>query len=188
MSRFWSRAKRVYPPLTMMMAGRLFMLAALTTYLPIYMSNERGASLWLAAASLTILEAAGVVGALLTGTLSDRFGRKYVLLILLGSSPFFLLVFIYGPTILALPLLLILGLLAISPQPVMLALVQDQFPGNRALANGTFLAISFLVRALGIWMVGYLADLYGLNAAYTMAAVVALFSIPAIFLLPDGKP
>ena len=38
-------------------------MAALTTYLPIFVSDERSGSLWLAAASLTILEAAGVAGA-----------------------------------------------------------------------------------------------------------------------------
>jgi len=61
LSAFWPQARRVFPPLTWLLGGRIFMMAALTTYLPIYISDEREGSLWLAAASLTILEAAGLV-------------------------------------------------------------------------------------------------------------------------------
>ena len=164
------------------------MMAALTTYLPIFISDERQGGLWLAAASLTILEAAGVAGALLSGTLSDRFGRKKVLLVLLSSAPILMIIFTNSPTWLAFPLLLLLGLAAISPQPVLLATVQDQFPNNRALGNGTFLALNFLIRAFGIWVVGFLADTFGLSAAFSTTAVLAFFSIPAIFFLPSKRP
>ncbi len=160
------------------------MMAALTTYLPIFMSDEREGGLWLAAASLTILEAAGVAGALLSGTLSDRLGRKRVLLLLLIAGPLLMLAFVYSPVWLAFPLLLLLGLAAISPQPVLLATVQDQFPNNRALGNGTYLALNFLIRAGGIWVVGQFSDAYGLSAAFTTTAVLAFLSIPAVFFLP----
>ena len=185
---FWPQARRVFPPLAWLLFGRIFMMAALTTYLPIFISDEREGSLWLAAASLTILEAAGVAGALLSGTISDRLGRKRVLFILLTLAPILLLAFIYSPSWLAFPLLLLLGLAAISPQQVLLATVQDQFPNNRALGNGTFLAINFLVRALGIWAVGMFSDAFGLNAAFTMTAFLAFISIPAIFFLPQERP
>jgi FSR family fosmidomycin resistance protein-like MFS transporter len=188
LTEFWPQARRVFPPLTWLLIGRIFMMAALTTYLPIFMSDEREGSLWLAAASLTILEAAGVVGALLSGTLSDRFGRKQVLLVLLTLAPILLIAFIYSPSWLAFPLLMLLGLASISPQPVLLATVQDQFPNNRALGNGTFLAINFLVRAFGIWAVGMFSDAYGLNAAFTVTAFLAFISLPAVFFLPKKQP
>ena len=184
---FWPQARRVFPSLTWLMIGRIFMLAALTTYLAIYISDEREGTLWLAASALTILEAAGFAGALLAGTVSDRFGRNRVLLLLVILAPLIFLAFIYGPTWLAFPMLILLGFTAISPQPVMLALVQDQFPENRALGNGTFLAINFLVRAFGIWVVGLAADRIGLDNAFTIAAFLAFFSIPAVFFLPK-KP
>ncbi|MCB0248225.1 MAG: hypothetical protein KDI07_06560, partial [Anaerolineae bacterium] len=63
-------------------------------------------------------------------------------------------------------------------------LVQDQFPKNRALANGTYLAITFLLQAGGIWLVGALSDSLGLTAAFSISALVALVSIPAIHWLP----
>ena len=71
--------------------------------------------------------------------------------------------------------------------PRLLATVQDQFPNNRALGNGTFLALNFLIRALGIWVVGRFSDAFGLNAAFTMTAVLAFISVPAVFFLPGER-
>ena len=181
---FWPQAWRVFPSLSWLLLGRIFMLVSLTTYLAIYISDEREGTLWLAASALTILEAAGFVGALLAGTISDLFGRNRILLLLTIISPIIFLIFIYGPEWLAFPTLILLGFTAISPQPVMLALVQDQFPQNRALGNGSYLAINFLIRAFGIWIVGLAADNIGLNNAFAISAFLAFLSIPAIFFLP----
>ena len=120
MNDFWSRAGRFFLPLALLMLFRNFMMAGLTTYLPIYMTDEVAASLWLANGALTILEAAGVVGALFAGTWSDRFGRKRMLITLLSISPFVMLAFIYAPGWWKVPLLILLGLTAISPSPVIM--------------------------------------------------------------------
>lgn len=184
MDAFWRQAWRVFPALAWLLGGRSLMVAALSTYLPIFMSNERQASLWLAAAALTILQGAGVAGALAAGTLSDRWGRRRVLLVVTVAAPFLLLAFIYSPAWLAVPLLIALGLASLSTQPVVLALVQDQFPHNRAFANGVNLAITFLLQAAAIWAVGALADRFGLTFAYAVSALLALVSIPAVFFLP----
>ncbi len=177
-------ARRVFPLLAWMMGGMMLMLVALTTYLPIFMRDELQASLWLAAAALTILEAAGVAGALMAGTLSDRWGRRRVLLVLVSASPVLLLAFLYAPSWLALPLLIALGLAAISPTPVMMAIVQDQFPDHRAAANGVYMFINFLLRAVALWGVGTLADSFGLTTAFTVGAVAAFAAIPAVLRLP----
>ena len=181
----WSKARAVFPVLSWLILARVFMVVALTTYLPLFMSNALNANLWLAAASLTILEGAGVAGALLSGTLSDRWGRGGVLLFLFIASPLLLFAFLYGPSWLALPLLVALGLTAISHTPVLLAIVQDEFPDNRALANGTFLALTFLLRALGIWVLGLLADGVGIRSAFLWSGVAALLSVPAVWFLPS---
>ena len=183
---FQAVGRQIFPPLTLIMIGRVLLQVSLTLYLPLFVSDELGLSLWLAAASLTILEAAGVVGALTSGTISDKYGRSRVLLVVLILAPLLLLAFVYGPSWLAVPLLIALGFTALSPQPVFLALVQDKFPDNRALGNGTFLALNFLIRAAGIWVVGVLADQFGLTTAFVISAVVALISVPALKFLPDN--
>ncbi|MCA9960276.1 MAG: MFS transporter [Chloroflexota bacterium] len=183
LASFWPGARAIFPLLIWIMSARVFMLVAVTTYLPVFMRDARESSLWLAAASLTILEAAGVVGALATGTLSDRFGRPRMLAFLMGIAPLLLLLFLYSPNWLIVPLLLGLGLTAVTTQPVMLALVQDEFPQHRALANGTFLAFNFLIRAGGVWAVGWAADQFGLSTAFLWSGVVAWASLPAVLFL-----
>lgn len=179
----WPTARQVFPGLAWLVGARVGLLVSLTTYLPIYVSDVRQANLWLAAGALTILEGAGVVGALLTGTLSDRLGRRRMLLILLSLSPPLLVAFLYAPGWALVPLLLALGLTAVTVQPVLLAYVQDSFPDHRATANGIYLALSFLIRAFGIWVVGNMADNFGLQTAYLVSAGAALFSLPAVLWL-----
>ena len=180
----WPHIRRVFPVLGWIMLARTGMVVSLSTYLPLYMQDEVEVSLWLAAAALSILEGAGVVGALFSGTASDRFGRQRVLGWLLFISPLLALLFVYAPGWLAIPLLIGLGLTAISPTPVLLAIVQDSFPEHRALANGIFIGLNFLVRALGIWLIGALADSFGLTMAFVVGAVAAFLTLPGVWLLP----
>ena len=181
------QAKRVFPAVTWIIFPKVFLAVAITTYLPIYMTDEKGTGVWLAAISLTILEGASVVGALFTGTLSDTYGRKLVLVILLVAAPVILLVFLFGPNWLVVPSLIGLGLAAISTTPVMLAVVQDQFPDNRATANGIFMFLNFLTRSIAILFVGMIADRMGLTAAFVISGVLALLSIPGVAMLPDTR-
>lgn len=180
---FWPKAQRLFPILVVLMFTRVLMMASLTTYLPLYVNDARDGSLWLAAAALTILEGAGVVGALFAGTLSDKLGRVRVLLFLTAVSAILMFAFLYAPNWMLVPLLIGLGLTAISPQPVLLAVIQDEFTDNRALANGSYLAVNFTIRAMGIWMIGLLADQMGLESAFLIGSLTMFFGIPAVLWL-----
>ena len=177
-------ARRVFPVLLWILVTKAFMAVAITTYLPIFMRDQLQVNLWLAAAALSILEGAGVVGALFSGTLSDRFGRANVLLLLFITAPLSLALFLYGPAWTIIPALIALGLTAISVTPVLMAIVQDQFPEHRAVANGSFMFANFLSRAGALWVIGFIADGFGLVIAFACAGVLALGSIPAVFWLP----
>lgn len=183
-SAVWDKGRHVFLVLLWLILARVFLHVSLTTYLPVFMSDVRQSTLWLAAISLTVLEGAGVLGALATGTLSDRVGRSRVLLFLLGLSPLLLIAFLYSPGWLTLPLLIALGLTVISPTPVIMAVVQEEFPEHRALANGIFLAMSFSVRALGTWAVGLMADTVGLSGAFLFSAFIGILALPAVNRLP----
>ena len=187
LAAMWPQVKRVFPVITWVIFPKVFLAVTITTYLAIFMRDQLQTSLWLAAASLTILEGAGVVGALLTGTLSDRYGRRQVLFVLLAAAPLILALFLFGPSWIIVPALIGLGLTAISTTPVVLAIVQDQFPDNRATANGIFMFLNFLARTIGVVVVGLLADRFGLTVAFTISGLLALFSVPAIFWLPQKQ-
>jgi len=172
-------------PLVGLILVRAFTIVSLTTYLPIFLTEE-GANFWFAGASLSVLEAAGVVGALAGGSVSDWLGRKQVLLISLVTTSLFMFVFLAADGWARFPALLVLGLTALSVTPVLMAVVQESTPDNRALANGMFMALSFCIRAGVVIVVGMLGDMFGLRLAFTVSAFMPLLGVPFVFLLP-GK-
>jgi FSR family fosmidomycin resistance protein-like MFS transporter len=173
-------------PLTGIIVARSFTISALTTYLPTFLSEE-GADLWFAGASLSVLEAAGVVGALLGGSISDRLGRRLVLFVSMLATPLLMLLFLAAGGWARPPLLLVLGLTALSVTPVVMALVQESFPENRALANGAYMALSFVLRSGVVVVMGVLGDLFGLHLTFIASGLIPLLGLPLIFLLPGRQ-
>lgn len=178
--------RRLFIPMIGIRLPREFMMTALSVYLPTFMTQQ-GASLWIAGAALSVWEVAGVVGALTGGHLSDRIGRKQILLAGIAGTSLMMLVFLRVEGWLLTPILLLLGFTGLSTSPVLLAVVQDNMPENRALGNGIFIAISFLVRPIAIFSNGLIGDHFGLHTTYFISALIALLAIPAILWLPTGK-
>jgi len=181
--RTMKELKGLLIPLSAIVIVRGFMHASLTAFLPLYIMQET-ADVWLAGISLSLFEAAGVVGILTIGTLSDRFGRRNMLLFSLVIAPISLLVFINSPSWLQFPALIITGLTLLSTTPVMLAMIQEATKGGSSSANGLFMMISFLARSAVVVVVGFMADHIGLERTYSLSAVLGLLGIPAILMLP----
>ena len=180
-------ARKVYPPLLWIMAARVFMSISMTTYLPIFMQDVKGYEFEIAGLSLTLLEGAGVLGALTMGTASDWLGRRRILLVLFLASPVLFLGFLNSSGWMLFAFLLPVGFTMLSPSAVLLAVVQDSFPQNRALANGLFLMANFVIRSPALWLLGSLADRYGLETAFLISGVVAFACVPAILRLPERR-
>ncbi|HSN54440.1 MAG TPA: MFS transporter [Candidatus Sulfomarinibacteraceae bacterium] len=173
-------------PLSGVVISRSFMMAAATIYLPLFLKEE-GSSLWLAGASLSILEAAGVAGALLGGSASDVFGRRWVLAASFLAAPPLMVGLVFAGGWARVPLLLALGLFGLMATPVVMAVVQEASPGNRALANGVYMALSFGFRSIVIVLVGVLADLIGMRQAFLACAGLSLLGLPFVLRLPGGS-
>jgi MFS transporter, FSR family, fosmidomycin resistance protein len=173
----------VFVPLILFNLFRIPMIESITTYLPTYM-NKQGASLWIAGVSLSIIEFAGAVGSLTLGMWSDRVGRKRVLLISSVLTPLLMVAFLNTQGWLIAPLLLAMGFMGFSVMPVMLAIVQEQFPNNRATANGLYMMMIFLLRPVGTLVVGMLGDYFGLHVAFLLTTGISLLTIPVILVLP----
>jgi FSR family fosmidomycin resistance protein-like MFS transporter len=143
-----------------------------------------GATLTMAGIALSILEGAGVIGALLSGTFSDKLGRKPVLLVVTLLSSGLMLIFLNLEGLWMNFILIPLGFSALSTGPIFLAQVQDHFPENRAVGNGLYLGASFLIRSLALFLIGVAGDAIGLNATFFWSAMISLLAIPAILALP----
>lgn len=172
------------PPLIGLIVARSFMVSALTTYLPTFLSEE-GAGLLVAGASLSILEGAGVAGALVGGSLSDRVGRRAILFASMLTTPLLMFAFLLVNGWPRVPLLLLMGFAALSVGPVIMALVQETSPESRALANGVYMALSFVIRSGVIVLVGAMGDFFSLRIAFTASGVIALLGLPLILFLPS---
>jgi FSR family fosmidomycin resistance protein-like MFS transporter len=177
----------ILPALTAVVITRSFSSASLSTYLPILLTDQ-GASKVFAGISLSVYQTAGIAGALLGGTLSDKLGRRIILVLSALTTPLLMLIFTTAGTMpVQVALLLALGLTSLSVIPVTMALVQDVCPDNRALATGIFMAMSFLIRSLVVVILGALGDRFNTQTSFTISAIVALLGVPFIFLLPNRK-
>jgi FSR family fosmidomycin resistance protein-like MFS transporter len=183
----WRVLRRALLPVTGLILVRAFMTSALTTFLPTLITSE-GSSLWFASASLSVLEFAGALGALTSGTLSDRMGRRKVLAFVSLTGPLAMLLFLRTEGWVAVPALILLGFLALSTSPVLMAIVQEHGRGHPATANGLYMAAGFLIRSGVVVIVGAAADRWGLRAAFQWSAWLGLLGLPFVWLLPKHLP
>ena len=177
---------RVFAPLFGVMILRNFVVNGLSVYLVVFLVTVRGYGLPTATAMLALYEFAGVAGALGGGTLSDRIGRRRTIAGAIALTAILMFAFLNFDGWLSFPILIGLGLTALSVTPVFQALVQDQLPGNRATASGMFILFAFLVRAINAMIVGILGDKLGLDTALYIIALLSLLSLPIVALLPQS--
>lgn len=186
----WKKAiitmRPVLIPLSIILVTRALAFVSVSTYLPTFLTEE-GASLMLAGASLSVLEAAGVIGALISGSLSDRIGRRPVMTFSLISTSLFIFLLLNLRGWLQFPALLGLGFGMLSMTPVVMAIVQESFPENRALANGIYMAVSFVSSSFATLAIGAIGDLFNLRTAYLLSAVLVLVGLPFLFRLPGSR-
>jgi FSR family fosmidomycin resistance protein-like MFS transporter len=176
-------ARRLFIPLIGITFFRSFLITGLGVYLPTLLEGE-GASIWKAGTTLAIYQFAGVIGAFLGGTVSDRLGRKSVLFTVSFLAPIMVLVFLRTSGWIIIPVLILSGLFGLSSQPIILAIVQDQLPSHRSIGNGLFMAINFICLSLAAIGIGMLADRLGLRQAFLWTAISGLIASPLVLLLP----
>ena len=182
----WHELRFILKPLTAILIARGFMHASLAAFLPTFIKLETG-DLWLGGAALTIFEISGVGGVFAAGSLSDRFGRRRILLISLLGAPISLLVFAWIGGWIRFLTLAVIGFTLLSTTPVMLALVQEHAKSSPSAANGFFMMVSFMARSAIVVVVGFIADLIGLRATYFISAIMGLAAIPFVLKLPKRK-
>ena len=178
----YQETKSVMIPLSGILTSRAFMHSAMAVFLPVFIEQETG-NLWLAGISLAAYEGLGVAGVLCAGSLSDLMGRKKILLIAVSIAPVAIFLFVVTGGFFRVAMLLLTGFALLSTTPVMLAVVQENALDNPSAANGLFMMVSFVTRAIAIVLVGVMGDYFGLKNVYLICSVVGIFAIPFVLKL-----
>ena len=182
--------RRVFIPLLGVMMLRGMFSSSLSFYLVYFLNQDLGMEHANAALMLALYELAGVGGALSGGMLSDRIGRRRTVFIAtsVGAALQVVFLLVINFRLEWIPLALIpLGFVSLSVTPVLQAVVQDQFPENRATASGLFILYAFLTRSFNALALGLIGERLGLEAAFTIAIFASLMALPLILRLP-GSP
>lgn len=160
--------------------------SAILAFLALYLVDSRGISPALAAAMFGVPQLVGVVGAPLGGALSDRVGRKAVILAALGVvGPAIWLLTVMPNELLVLPLIVI-GLSFSMRSTVTETLVLDSAPPAR---RGTVLGAYYLANAeiggIGAPAFGLLATVVGIGLA--MSYVGVALAVLSVFAVVVGR-
>jgi Arabinose efflux permease len=173
-------------PLGCIVLLRALMRTAAEIYLPVFLL-ENGAGVWFAGISISILQGFGVLGVVLGGFANDRFGYKPVLSGSLVFSGLGMLAFVFTAGAARIASLAVLGTTSMMMLPIGMAIAQENFPENRSLANGIYLAMVFAINALVGVLTGFLYDQIGGQWTYTIGGLVVLLALPFVFLLPKRE-
>ncbi|RKY35521.1 MAG: MFS transporter [Candidatus Omnitrophota bacterium] len=163
-----------------------FTASVIAAFLPTYLTFK-GYSLWMAGGALSILQAAAIIGVLLTGTISDMIGRKRLLIIVSFCSPLVMLLFLIGIKHALIPVVMLLGLISFSSTPVVLALIQENNFKYPSIANGIYMTISFLLSSFVVLFFGKISDMFGMEKAFFISGICSFIGLPLVFFIPGDK-
>lgn len=156
----------------------------LSTYIPLYYINHLNGSPLYASYLLTIFMLGGVLGTFLGASLSDRLGRKTIILLsMLISFPLIALIpFTSG--LVTLLLVSAVGFALISSFATTVVLAQEMMPHRIGMAAGLTIGFSIGLGGLGATLLGAFADHYGLANVFTVLAVLPLLGTFFALRLP----
>ncbi len=168
-------------------AVRSMAYTGMLTLLPLYF-QERNYSKIAASRLLTLMLAAGAMGGVLGGIISDKFGRKpLVVASLMLASPLFYL-FLNTQGVLSLVFLALAGMSLMSNFSVTIVAAQEVIPDNKALAAGLTMGLAGGLGGLAVIFIGRIGDLWGLQAAISILFALPVAAGCVALFMPGRKP
>jgi MFS transporter, FSR family, fosmidomycin resistance protein len=163
----------------------------LVSFIPLYVVEELHVRPAIGDAALTAFLVAGVVGTIAGGPLADRFGRKPILLWSTGAATLVIVALVGlghgGGLVVAIPLLILLGLVLYASQAPMVVLGQEYLPTRMGLASGVTLGLAVSLGGMFTPVLGWIADGHGITATVVTLAVLAGISLVIALTLPSER-
>lgn len=196
--RSQQRALRVAPAVQPAAYGTLVLLVAVVTmrswihsgvssFVPLYQVDVRGVSIMEAEVNLFLFLFAGALGTFLGGPLSDRIGRKNVVVAsMIGAVPFLLLL-PYASGVWSALVLFLLGLISLSSFAVTVVYAQQLVPGRVGMVSGLMIGLAIGAGGIGATVLGMVADRWGLDALLQGMVLLPLIGLFLALPLPDDR-
>jgi MFS family permease len=162
---------------------------ALLTFLPVYLAYEMGYSPFWVGACMFALQTAGFAAAPVAGHLSDRMGRKSVMMTSMAMTAVVLVFMAFAGKSLAFVFFVaVLGFFLYAIRPVLQAWLLETTPRNM---GGTSIGVLFGAQALGSsigpLLGGVVADSYGLTATFAFLAGTIVAANLFILFMPKTE-
>jgi FSR family fosmidomycin resistance protein-like MFS transporter len=148
-------------------------LQVAVTFLPLYLVT-RGEPLFVATAISSAWLGTGVLGQIAGGHISDRIGRRPVILFSLWVGGGLFYGFLLTGGVLSILLLAASGAVLYGSWSVIVAMASEAAPNNVGAVGGLMLGFSTGVGGLAALGFGGVADKAGLNSAFSLFAAFAL--------------
>jgi FSR family fosmidomycin resistance protein-like MFS transporter len=179
-------ANRTVLMLSLGSAVRAMTAMTLLTFLPLFLSDQLGYSSTWVGACLFALQAAGFVAAPIAGHLSDRVGRRSIIMSSMAMSCVVLLFMAFaGRSPVFVLFVAFLGFFLFAIRAVLQAWLLDATPAHM---GGTSIGILFGAQAagaaIGPLIGGVLADHYGIIATFYFLAATIVVANMFIFFTP----
>ena len=151
------------------------------TYLPTLLTESVGLTTFVSSVVVAVMLFFGVAGQVAGGWLSDKYGRKLMLVAgLVLAVPCFLLIFAGGPLMYA--GIMSYAFFASFCYVTSVTMSQELLPGKTGLASGLTLGFTLGLGGLGAALVGLIADVSGSLSFALFLLIVPILLSPVIAL------
>ncbi len=164
-------------------AFRTMTQSTLLTFLPVYLAHEMGYSPFWVGACLFALQAAGFAASPIAGHLSDRMGRKQILMSSMGATAVVLAAMaLAGGSPVFIALVAVLGFFLYATRPVIQAWMLESTPKNMGGSSiGVLFGAQAAGGAVGPLLAGMVADSHGLLATFYFLAFTIVIANLFVF-------
>ncbi|MCK5073568.1 MAG: MFS transporter [Bacteriovoracaceae bacterium] len=154
--------------------SKAFTASVVVSLVAMYL-KESNYSTFLSGNSLSIMALASFFGVSITGSLSDKVGRRIIILLSTILSPILLIAILSSENHMLVVSLLLFGFVACSTAPVVITYVQECASEIPSFSNGMYMTFNFLLTSIIVLLMGKVADIVGIKNALYLSAMFSLF-------------